>query len=52
MRRRSATHEDIAGFIAAATRTGSIPLGSTTLRSSSITVRSAIVPSGVSSSTA
>ena len=44
IRCRSATHEDMAGFIAAATTTGSMVSGSTTLRSSSITVRSAMVP--------
>jgi hypothetical protein len=43
--------DDIAGFIAAM-RTGSVPAGRTTLRSSSITVRSAMVPSVVSSRTA
>jgi hypothetical protein len=46
IRRRNATQEDMAGFIAAATAMGSISSGSTTLRSSSITVRSAIVPEG------
>jgi hypothetical protein len=51
MRRRSATHDDIAGFIAAAIWMGSMPSGSTTLRSRSMTVRSAIVPSVVSSRT-
>ncbi|HEV7706685.1 MAG TPA: hypothetical protein VGP16_00675 [Asanoa sp.] len=48
-RRRNATHDDIAGFIAAAIRTGSMPLGRTTLRRRSMTVRSAIVASVVSS---
>ena len=46
---RNATHEDMTGFIAAATTTGSLPSGRTTLRSSCITVRSVIVPSLVSS---
>ena len=46
---RNATHEDITGFIAAATATGSMLSGRTTLHASSITVRSAIVPSVVSS---
>ena len=49
IRRRNATHEDMAGFIPAATTTGSIESGRTTLRSRSITVRSAIVPRVVSS---
>jgi hypothetical protein len=50
-RRRSATHDDIAGFIAAATATGSAASSSTTLRRGSISVRSAIEPSVVSSRT-
>jgi hypothetical protein len=50
MRRRSATQEDIAGFIAAASATGSVPAGSSIERRASITARSAIAPCGVSSS--
>ena len=44
IRRRSATHDDIAGFMAAATSTGSLPPGSTKLRRRSMTVCSAIAP--------
>jgi hypothetical protein len=41
----------MAGFIAAATATGSLPSGSTTPRRESITVRSAIDPIAVSGRT-
>ena len=51
IRRRSATHDDMAGFMAAAIATGSAPSGSTTLRRRSMTVRSAIAPIVVSSRT-
>ena len=50
VRRRSATHDDIAGFIAAATSTGSVPSGNTKLWRRSITVCSAIAPDVVSPS--
>jgi hypothetical protein len=43
-RYRSASHDDMAGFMAAATATGSVPGGSTTLRRTSIRVCSAIEP--------
>ena len=45
---RSATHEDMAGFIAAATATGSLDPGRTTLRRGSMMVCSAIAPIVVS----
>ncbi len=48
---RSATQDDIAGFIAAATATGSVVSGSTTLRRVSMTVCSAIAPIAVSGRT-
>ena len=51
MRRRSATHDDIAGFMAAAMAAGSLPSGSTMLRRRSTTVCSAIAPMVVSGST-
>jgi hypothetical protein len=45
---RSATQDDMAGFIAAASATGSAPSGSTMLRRGSMTVCSAIAPRVVS----
>ena len=45
---RSATQEDIAGFMAAATATGSLPEGRTMLRQVSMTVCSAMAPRVVS----
>ena len=45
---RSATQEDMAGFMAAATAIGSLPSGSTMLRRVSMTVCSAIAPIVVS----
>ena len=51
IRVRSAIHEDIAGFIAAAIVAASLPAGSGTLRRRSTTVRSAIDPSVVSGRT-
>jgi len=48
IRRRSATHDDIAGFIAAATTTGSRSSGIVTLRCRSMRTRSAIEPRWVS----
>jgi hypothetical protein len=48
IRRLSATHADIAGFMPAATCTASAPAGNSTLRRRSITVRSAIAPNVVS----
>ena len=51
IRRRSATHDDMAGFMAAAMATGSAPAGRTTLRRRSTTVCWAIAPIVVSSST-
>ena len=45
---RRPTQEDMAGFIAAATATGSLSSGSTTLRRVSMTVCSAIAPIVVS----
>ena len=44
VRRRRASHDDMAGFIAAATATGSVPSGRTMLRRASMTVCSAIDP--------
>ena len=43
-RRRSATHDDMAGFIAAATLATSVPSGSSTARRTSTMAWSAIVP--------
>jgi hypothetical protein len=51
MRRRSAIHDDIAGFIDAATRIGSAESGSAMLRRGSMTVYSAIAPMVVSGRT-
>ena len=50
-RRRSATHDDIAGFIAAATLATSTSSGSSIARRASTTALSAIVPSTSSSAT-
>ncbi|MFJ1896202.1 hypothetical protein [Streptomyces sp. NPDC088115] len=50
-RERSATHEDMPGFIAAATSAGSVPDGSTTARRRSATAFSAMVPGAVSEAT-
>ena len=48
IRWRSATQEDMAGFMAAATAMGSLPSGKTMLRRVSMTVCSAIAPIAVS----
>ena len=48
---RSATQDDMAGFIAAATVTGSVPSARTMLRRVSMTVCSAIAPMVVSGRT-
>jgi hypothetical protein len=51
IRRRRATHEAMAGFIAAAMGTGSVSAGRTMLRRRSTTVRSAMAPRLVSGRT-
>lgn len=51
MRERSATQEDMPGFIAAATSAGSVPDGSAMARRRSTTAFSAMVPGAVSEAT-